>query len=82
MIVFGIHHNFFIVLPILHKICRCNGFFFSRRNVRSQKMGCVPEILRVCAHLHYVCNLVEIKNEDIYLSLLNTDKLNIFCKTK
>ena len=30
----------------------------------------------------YVCNLAEITNEDIYLSLLKTDKLNIFCKTK
>ena len=78
MIVFGIHHNFFIVLPIRQKICRCNGFLF-QGEMFAPKNRVRP---RNFARLHYVCNLVEITNEVVYLSFLNTDKLNIFCKTK
>ena len=47
MIVFGIHCNIFIVLPIRLKTCRSNAFFFFiRRNVRARKIGRVSEILR------------------------------------
>ena len=37
MIAFGIHCNFFIVLPIRLKTCRSNDFlFFTRQNVRAR----------------------------------------------
>ena len=50
MIVFGIHCNFFIVLPTRLKTCRSNGFlFFTRQNVRARKVGRVSEVLRTRA---------------------------------
>ena len=40
MIVFGIHCNFFIVLPIRLKPCRSNGFLcFTMQNVRARKLS-------------------------------------------
>ena len=48
MIEFGIHGNFFIVLPIQLKTCRSNVFFvFARRDVRARKIGHVAEVLRL-----------------------------------
>ena len=50
MIVFGIHCNFFIVLPIPLKTCKYNGFLFSKKqNVHAQKIGRVSEVLRAWA---------------------------------
>ena len=47
MIVFRIHCNFFIVLPIRLKACRSNGFFFfKRQNVHARKIGRMSEALR------------------------------------
>ena len=46
MIAFGIHCNFFIVLPIQLKPCRCNGFLlFTRQNERARKIGHISEVL-------------------------------------
>ena len=43
-----IHSNFLIVLPIRLKTCRLNGFlFFTRQNVRTQKIVRISEVLRV-----------------------------------
>ena len=59
MIVFGIHCNFFIVLPIRLETCRSNIFlFFTRllpfkqtKNIRSTRLfGGVSEELRARAH--------------------------------
>ena len=42
MIVFGIHCNFLIVLPIQLKTCRSNSFFlFTRQNVRLKGFACL-----------------------------------------
>ena len=50
MIVFGIHCNFFILLPIWLKTYRSNVFlFFTRQNMRARKVGRVWEVLRVRA---------------------------------
>ena len=50
MAVFGIHCNFFIVLPIWLKACRSNDFLlFTRQNVRARKIGHVSEVLRAWA---------------------------------
>ena len=47
MIVFRIHCNFSIVLPIPLKTCRSNVFlFFTKQNVRPQKTRRVSEVLR------------------------------------
>ena len=48
MIIFRIHCNFFIVLPIRLKTCNPNVFllFFTRQNVRAQNIGRVSEVLR------------------------------------
>ena len=46
-IMFRTHCNFFIVLPVRLKICRSNDAFFTRQNVRAQKIGCVPGLLYV-----------------------------------
>ena len=47
MIVFRVHCNFFIVLPIRLKACRSNGFFFfKRQNVHARKIGRMSEALR------------------------------------
>ena len=44
MIVFGIHCNFCIVLPIQLKTCRSNGIlFYTRQNVRARKIGRVSK---------------------------------------
>ena len=52
MIVFGIHCNFFTVLPIQLKTCRSNAFFFfARQNVRAQKIGLVLKVLHAQARL-------------------------------
>ena len=46
--VFGIHYNFFIILPI--QIYRSNDFFLStRQNVRARKIGHFPQVLRAKA---------------------------------
>ena len=62
MVVFGIHSNFLLVLPIRLKPCRSNGFlFFTRQNVRARKIGCVSEVLRArersigIGHGHAIC---------------------------
>ena len=50
MMVFGIHCNFFIVLPNRLKTCRSNDFlFFTKQNVRAQKVGRVSEVLHTRA---------------------------------
>ena len=60
MIVFGIHCNFFIGLPIQLKTCRSSVFFFfARLNVRARKIGRVSEVFRTRACLigigHAIC---------------------------
>ena len=62
MVVFGIHSNFLLVLPIRLKPCRSNGFlFFTRQNMRARKIGRVSEVLRarerstVIGHGHAIC---------------------------
>ena len=50
MIVFANHCKYFIVLPIGLKTCRCNCFFFyKRQNVRARKIGRFSEVLQVRA---------------------------------
>ena len=39
MIAYGIHCNFFIVLPIRLKTCRSNGFFFYKAKCARPKNG-------------------------------------------
>ena len=47
LIVFGIHCNFFIVLPIKLKTCRSNGFlFFPKQYVCARKIGRISEVCR------------------------------------
>ena len=41
MIIFGIHCNFFIVLPIRLKICRSNGFFYKTECVHQKTWTCL-----------------------------------------
>ena len=49
MIVFGIHCNFFIVLPIRLKICRSNGFFYKTECVHQKKWAClIGFVFRAC----------------------------------
>ena len=62
MVVFGIHSNFLLVLPIRLKPCRSNGaLFFTRQNVRARKIGGVSEVLRAresstgIGHGHAIC---------------------------
>ena len=50
MIVFAINYNFFIVLPFRLKACRSYWFlFFTRENVRAQKIGHVSDVFRAQA---------------------------------
>ena len=51
MIVFEIHCNFFIVLPIRLKTCRSKEFFkiFYKANKRARKIGRVSEVLHAQA---------------------------------
>ena len=53
MIVFGIHCNFFIVLSIPLKTCRCDGFFFfTMQNIRPQTIGHVSDVLHTSTCLN------------------------------
>ena len=57
MIVFGIHRNIFIVLPIRLKTSRSNDFlFFSGQKVLARKIMRVSEVLRT-RYRHRVHNL-------------------------
>ena len=49
MIVFGIHCNFFIFLPIRLKTCRSNNLLFLQGKMKKRKIGRVSEVLRAQA---------------------------------
>ena len=78
MIVFG-NCNFFTVLSIRLKTCRANGFFFfTRQNVRIQKIWRVSEVLRarLASNRHRVRNMSRPDCDFIFSHILKGNNLD------